>query len=260
MAYEFITTETDGPAFVLTLNRPDKRNAMSIATMAEMIAAAKEGEADEAVSAVILTGGNDFFSAGADLNDALAVQGAADGIDYFSNFHRLANAFETLKKPVIAAIEGFCMTGGCEIALACDIRIAGKGASFAVTSARIGTVAGAGGTVRLPRIVGPAKALEILFSAEPIDADEAYHIGLINRLVDTGGAIAEAKSLAALYATRAPMSLQLAKRAVYRGLQMDMDSALEFETMLVSLIYGTEDRKEGISAFLEKRTAEFKGK
>ncbi len=259
MTYEFITTERRGAAFVITLHRPEKRNAINVQTMEELIAAAAAAEANEAVRAIVITGGKTFFSAGADLNDALAVSGAAEGTEYFARWHRLTRTLEDLAKPVLAAIEGFCMTGGLELALACDIRIAGEGASFAVTSSRIGTVAGAGGTQRLPRLVGPAKALEILFSAEPIDAAEAYRIGLVNRLAAKGRALEEAIRMIRVYERRAPLSLAWAKRAVYRGLQMDLDSALAFETFLATAVYGTHDRKEGISAFLEKREPKFRG-
>lgn len=152
------------------------------------------------------------------------------------------------------------MTGGCELALACDLRVAGRGASFTITSSRIGTVAGAGGTQRLPRLVGPAKALEIMFAAEPVDDEEAHRIGLINRLVDRGEAVAEARRMIAVYEKRAPLSLAFVKRAVHRGMQMDLASGIEFETFLVSTIYGTRDKHEGISAFLEKREAKFEGR
>jgi enoyl-CoA hydratase/carnithine racemase len=152
------------------------------------------------------------------------------------------------------------MTGGCEFALACDIRIGAEGSSYAITSSRIGTVAGAGGTQRLPRIVGQAKALEIMFAAEPFDAEEAYRIGLINKLTPKGKALEEAKKLVDLYATRAPLSHAFVKRAIYSGMQMDLDSALDFESFIVSSIYETADRKEGIGAFLEKRTAKFQGR
>lgn len=260
MTYQTILISQDGPARVLTLNRPDKRNAVSTLMMQEIIDELKTAEADETVRAVIITGGQSFFSAGADLNEALQVKSAAQGIEYFRQWHRLNTAVEELAKPVIAAIEGFCITGGLEFALACDLRIAGEGASFAVTSSRIGTVAGAGGTQRLPRIVGVAHALDILFSAEPIDAREAHRIGLINRLTEKGGALEGAKKLVSVYAQRAPLSLALAKRAVHRGMQMDLASGIDLETFLVTTIYGTEDKQEGISAFLEKRTAHFKGK
>jgi enoyl-CoA hydratase/carnithine racemase len=259
MKFENILTEHDGSAYVITLNRPKKKNAVSLATMADIIAAVKEAEADDAVRAVILTGGKEYFSAGADLNDAIQVTSATKGVKYFNSWHHLNDTLEHLTKPIIAAIEGFCMTGGCELALACDLRVAGKGSSFAITSSKIGTVAGAGGTQRLPRVVGPAKALEIMFAAEPIEAEEAYRIGLVNRLVEKGDAVAEAKRMIKVYEKRAPISLAFVKRAVHRGMQMDLASAIEFETFLVSTIYGTKDKHEGISAFLEKREAKFQG-
>lgn len=260
MNYETIRIDRDGAAFVITFNRPERRNAVSTKVMGEVIAACREAEADDSIRAVIITGGNEYFSAGADLNEARAIKGAAEGVTYFNRWHELNDTLETLRKPVIAAIEGFCMTGGCELALACDIRVAAEGSSFAITSSKIGTVAGAGGTQRLPRIVGPAKALEIMFSAETIDAAEAYRIGLINRLTAKGGALAEAKAMIKIYEQRAPLSLAFVKRAVHRGMQMDQASAIEFETFLVTTIYGTEDRLEGIGAFLEKRDAKFKGR
>jgi len=260
MNYETIIAEQDGPSCVVTLNRPDKRNAISVLMMDELTAALKAAEAESSVRGVVITGGPAFFAAGADLNEALRVKTAAQGTDYFKRWHRLNNVIEELGKPVIAAIEGFCITGGLELALACDLRVAAEGSSFAITSARIGTVAGAGGTQRLPRIVGVAHALDILFAADPIDATQAYRIGLINRLMPKGGALDGAKALVNIYAQRAPLSLALVKRAVHRGMQMDLASAIELETFIVTTIYGTEDKQEGISAFLEKRTARFKGR
>lgn len=258
--YQTIRTERCGPSLVITIARAERRNAISMQTMHELISVLKEGETDAQVRGIILTGGLEYFSAGADLNDALAIKAAHEGVEYFEQWHELCHTIETLAKPVLAAIEGFCLTGGCELALACDLRIAGQGASFAITSARIGTVAGAGGTQRLPRIVGIANALEILFSADPIDAAEAYRIGLINRLVDRGGALDAARRLVEVYAERAPLSLAFVKRAVYRGMQMDLASGLEFEAFLVTAIYGTEDKQEGISSFLQKRKPAFKGR
>ncbi len=259
MSYETIITAQEGPAFIVTLNRPERRNAISIQMMEEIVSAVRSADTESSVRAVIITGGTEYFSAGADLNDAIQVKSAAQGLEYFQRWHRLNSALETLGKPVIAAVEGFCVTGGCEMALACDIRVAAEGASFAITSSRIGTVAGAGGTQRLPRIVGIAKALELMFSAESISAPEAYRIGLINRLVPSGKALDEAKAMVAAYQKRAPLSLAFIKRAVHRGIQMDLTSALDFETFLVTTIYGTEDKQEGISAFLQKREANFKG-
>lgn len=260
MSYETIIAGQDGPSCVITLNRPDKRNAISVLMMDELMAALKAAEAEPSVRGVVITGGPTFFAAGADLNEALQVKTASQGTDYFKRWHRLNSTMEELAKPVIAAIEGFCITGGLELALACDLRVAAEGSSFAITSARIGTVAGAGGTQRLPRIVGVAHALDILFAADPIDATQAYRIGLINRLTPKGGALDGAKALVDIYAQRAPLSLALVKRAVHRGMQMDLASAIELETFIVTTIYGTEDKQEGISAFLEKRAARFKGK
>lgn len=260
MTYETIKVEQDGPALVIQFDRPKQRNALSLQLVDEVMSALANAEKNVTVSTVILTGGEQGFAAGADLKEAIKVKTAEDGMAFFGQWHRFCDALERSSKPVIAAIEGYCYTAGFEVALACDLRIGSRSSTYCITSARIGTVAGAGGTQRLPRIVGRANALEILFAAEPIDAEHAQRIGLINRLVDDGNAIVEAKKLAALYATRAPLSLALSKRAVYRGMDLDLASSLEFETFLVTTIYGTEDKQEGISAFLEKRPAKFKGK
>lgn len=259
MSYATIRVNNDGAAAVITLDRPDKRNAISTQMMDEVIAALGAADRDPAIRAVILTGGPSYFAAGADLNEALQVKTAEQGMHYFKRWHRMNQFIEELGKPVIAAIEGFCITGGLELALACDLRVAAEGSSFAITSSKIGTVAGAGGTQRLPRIVGMANALDILFAANPIDAQEAHRIGLVNRLVPQGKALETAQSMVRVYEQRAPLSLALVKRAVHRGMQMDLASAIEFETFLVTTIYGTADKQEGISAFLEKRRAEFKG-
>jgi len=259
MSHETIITAQDGAAFVIAMNRPERRNAISVQMMDEILAAARLADSDSSVRAIIITGGKEHFSAGADLRALLEIESMTQGLEYFRRWHSFTTALEALSKPVIAAIEGFCVTGGCEMALACDIRIAGDGASFVITSSRIGTVAGAGGTQRLPRIIGIAKALEMMFSAEPIDAAEAQRIGLINRLVPAGKALDEAKAMITVYEKRGPLSLAFIKRAVYRGMQMDLASALDFEALLVTTIYGTEDKQEGITAFLQKREANFKG-
>ncbi len=259
MATETIVVSHSEAAAVIQLNRPARRNAISLQMMSEIVAALDEAERDPHVRTVIIAGGTECFSAGADLNEALEVRSVPAAMAFLGNLHRLNNRIETLEKPVIAAIEGFCMTGGLELALACDLRVAGEGASFAITSARIGTVPGAGGTQRLPRIVGKANALELLFAAEPIGCAEASRIGLINRQTQRGGALNEALAMARVHAERAPLSLALIKRAVHRGLQTDIASGLELETFLVSSIYTTEDKQEGISAVLEKRKPQFRG-
>jgi enoyl-CoA hydratase/carnithine racemase len=161
---------------------------------------------------------------------------------------------------VIAAIAGWCLTGGFELALACDIRVAADTARFGVTSARIGTVAGMGGTQRLPRLIGPGRAKEILFSAEPIDAAEALRLGIVNRVVPAGQEVDVALEMARLYATRAPLSLWFTKTAVNVGLAMPLDAALAFEIGLTTQLFTTEDRAEGLRAFHEKRPAKFQGR
>jgi len=259
MSYQNILVERDGAASIIRINRIEKRNSLSKTTIDEIAAAARDADADETVRGIIVTGDNKFFSSGADLNEALEVKSITDGSEFFGRANRLCELLESLSKPVIAAIEGFCITGGLELALACDIRIGGRGSSYAVTSARIGTVAGFGGTQRLPRLVGPANACEMLFLAEPFDAEHAFRIGLINRLVDKGEALAEAKKLVAVFEKRGPISLAFAKRAVHTGLQMDLRSGIAFEYSLVTAIYGTDDKREGVSAFLEKREAKFSG-
>lgn len=255
-----ISVERSNGACIVTLNRPQKCNAIDIRMVQEMAAAALAADPDPEVSALILYGGPDLFSAGADLNEILEIRDPAAAETYFGHWHHLTRTFEALRKPVIAAIEGYCFTGGLELALAADIRIAGAGATFAITSARIGTVAGAGATQRLPRIVGTGKALEMLFSGDPIDAPEARRIGLVNRLVGDGCALDEALAYAAVYRERAPIGLAYAKQAVRRGMQTDLLSGLELETELVKTIYGTEDKHEGISAFLQKRKPRFRGR
>lgn len=260
MTTNTIVTTQDGAAFVINLNRPSRRNAFSIEMMREIAEASRSVENDDSVRAVIITGGQQYFSSGADLNEAMRVKSTRDCVDYMKHWDRLNDTIERLDKPVIAAIEGFCMTGGFEFVLACDIRVAGAGASFALTSSKIGTVPGAGGTQRLPRLIGVGKALDILFSAEPIDAENAFRAGIVERLVPAGQALAQAKTMVRVYEKRAPLSVAYVKRAVRAGIQMDLASAIEFERFLVTAIYNTDDKNEGIGAFLEKREATFKGR
>ena len=257
---ETLLVDRDGPALVITFNRPDRRNALSLQLMDEVAAIVDEAGADDSVRAIIFSGGEKFFSAGADLNEALEVKTVSDGEAFFGRANRLNAKLEACPKPVLAAIEGFCMTGGLELAMACDIRIGAEGSSYAITSARIGTVAGFGGTQRLPRLVGPGRAMDMLFAADPVPAEDAYRIGLIDRMPAKGGALAEAKAMAEVYAARGPISLAYAKRAVRAGMQMDLGSAIDLEFALVTAIYTTDDKREGISAFLEKRPAKFTGR
>jgi enoyl-CoA hydratase/carnithine racemase len=257
MTYETLAVSRADAAMVATLNRPDRRNAIGLRMMQELVAVAEACAGDADVRVLIVTGGTQFFSAGADLKEI--GEGRISPAESFKAWRRVTDALEGLGKPVIAAIEGHCLTGGLELALACDIRVAAEGATFAITSARLGTLPAFGATQRLPRVVGASRALEMLFSAETIDTEEAWRIGLINRKTMRGGALDEAKRLAAIYAERAPLSLAGFKRAVYRGLEMDLAPALDLELMLGAELLGSADRKEGIAAFMEKRKPRFKG-
>jgi enoyl-CoA hydratase/carnithine racemase len=260
MDYETLRIERNGPATVIRLHRPEKRHAITFRMMDELEAALASLRDDAATRGIVLTGDDACFSAGMDLNAMKGVISPGDFIDYMNRWRGLNLALEEHKKPIVAAIEGFCLTGGFELALACDLRIGAAGSSYGITSSKIGTVPGAGGTQRLPRIVGIANALDLLFSAEAIDAERAFRIGILNRLVPKGGALAAALQLVGIYAERAPLSLQFAKRAVYGGMQMPLDDAIKFEGFVVSTIYQSRDKQEGITAFLEKRPARFEGR
>jgi enoyl-CoA hydratase/carnithine racemase len=259
VAYSTIELTKEGPAAILRFNRPEKRNAINFEMMHEIEDALANLNEDAEVRGIIFTGGDQFFSAGMDLNAAKDLGSPRKFNDFMNHWRRLNKAQEENSKPTIAAIEGFCLTGGLELALACDLRVASENATFAITSARIGTVAGAGGTQRLPRIVGVSNALEMLFAADPFDAEYALRTGLINKKVRNGGALAESKKMVDLYSTRAPLSLRFVKRAVYGGMQMPLSEAIEFEAFIVNTIYNSDDKLEGISAFLEKRPAQFRG-
>jgi enoyl-CoA hydratase/carnithine racemase len=260
MANDPLLVETRGPAAVITLNRPEKYNALTLDLMRRLRDLVQELGAADAVRVLILRGSEKYFSTGMDLDDMADLAGVAQVRRALDVVRETNAALEACPKPVIAAISGFCLTGGLEMALACDIRVAAENARFGITSARIGTVAGAGGTQRLPRLVGPAKAKEILFSSEFIDAPEAWRIGLVNRVVPVGREVEAAETMATVFAERAPLSLAFAKTAVNVGATMPLEAALQFEIGLTAQLYTTEDKAEGIRAFLDKRRAEFRGR
>lgn len=259
MTFETIRHERSGSSVVITLNRPERRNAVSVQMMEEIVAALEGAAADRDCRAAIITGGPDFFSAGRDLKETAQMTGRADKERARRAWRRVTDTIESSPLPVVAAIEGHCLTGGLEFALACDFRVAGEGASFGITSAKLGTIPGFGGTQRLPRVVGVARALEILFSAEPIDTTEALRIGLVSHATPRGGALAEALRICAIYAKRAPLSLAMLKQVVRRGMTMDLDTALDYELAMGSTLYETRDRQEGLEAFLQKREPQFRG-
>jgi enoyl-CoA hydratase/carnithine racemase len=258
--YELIETETRGHCGVIRFNRPRRRNALSIAMLGELAdaIALMEGSAD--VCGIVITGSDECFSSGADLNDALEVDTPDKFTNYISCYRDVPRRMENCRKPIVAAISGHCMTGGLELAMAADVRIAAENAEFAMTSARIGSVPGAGGTQRLPRLVGSGIAMELLFTGRVFDARYAKEIGLVSSVVPDGTCVAAAEELVESMAVCAPLSIAWMKAAVHTGTQVDLDSALSLEVNLCGRAFATEDRAEGMRAFLEKRQPRFSGK
>jgi enoyl-CoA hydratase/carnithine racemase len=255
-----ILVERRDPVALVTLNRPEKHNALSLELLDRLGAVLGDLGADAAVRVVVIRGNERCFSTGMDLDDLQGVAGVGDTQRVLRRA-RAANAeIERCPKPVIAAIAGWCLTGGFELALACDVRVASETARFGVTSARIGTVAGMGGTQRLPRLVGPGRAKELLFSAEQIDAAEALRLGIVNRVVPAGREVDAAIGMAEVFAKRAPLSLWYAKMAVNVGMAMPLEAALDYEIGLTTQLFTTGDRAEGLRAFHERREAKFEGR
>lgn len=260
MAFRWLTISREGSAAVVELQRPDRLNALSTEVIDEVMAALDLVDTDDEVRGVVIAGSGRAFSAGADLNEALEAKGAAAALRYVNRLRRLTTAIEDCSKPVIAAIHGFCYTGGVELALACDRRIGSTDATFSVSSARIGSVAGLGGTQRLPRVVGASVAKDILMTGRVFDATEAKEIGLLDELVSDGSSTAAAVQWVDGISGSAPMAVWLAKLAVNKGTEMELPAALQFEGLLTALAFTTEDRREGMNSILEKRKPKFEGR
>jgi enoyl-CoA hydratase len=249
----------DGIA-TLTVNRPDKLNALNRATLVEMGEAVREVRERAEVRGAIVTGsGAKAFAAGADIAE-LARMGPVDGVEVSRLGQRVFREIELSRKPVIAAVNGFALGGGCELALACHLRIAADNARFGLPEVKLGIIPGYGGTLRLPRIVGKGRALEMILTGEMIDAQEAHRIGLANRVVPQAELLDQARALLQAILANGPVALGLAIECATRGLEMDLDDGLALESNLFGLLAATEDMREGMTAFLEKRAAEFKGK
>lgn len=260
MAFRWLTITREGSAAVVELQRPDRLNALSTEVIDDIVAALDQVDTDDAVRGVVISGAGRAFSAGADLNEALEAKGAPAALRYVNRLRRLTTAIEECSKPVVAAIHGFCYTGGVELALACDRRIGSVDATFSVSSARIGSVAGLGGTQRLPRVVGASVAKDILMTGRVFEAAEAKEIGLLDQLVPEGSSVAAAVTWVNGISGSAPMAVWLAKLAVNKGTEMELPAALQFEGLLTALAFTTEDRREGMSSILDKRTPKFEGR
>ena len=260
MSFENLLVERDGPVAILTINRPADRNALNTQTMDELRRALLDLRRDDGVRCVIITGAGDkAFIAGADINE-LAVQSPAGGREHALRGQHVIDLLEHLGKPVIAAINGFALGGGCELAMACTLRLAADTAKLGQPEINLGIMPGYAGTQRLSRLVGRGRALEILLTGDMIAADEAHRIGLVNRVVPAAQLMDEAKKLGATLASKAPIAVRYILDAVNTGLDMTLADASRLEATLFGLVSSTEDMREGTRAFLEKRKAEFKGR
>ena len=257
MAYEFVLTETQGPVGIVRINRPTVRNALNDQTIGELVSALDAFDNDDAIRCMILTGGERAFAAGADIAQMVetnAVQALDD--DRFKEWAR----FRAIRKPVIAAVSGFAFGGGCELALMCDLIVASETAQFGQPEVKIGIIPGAGGTQRWARSAGKARAMEAVLIGEPIRAVDAERIGLINRVVPAGAHLDEALRLANLIAERPPLAVRLGKEAVNQAQESGLSVGLDYERKLFYLLFASEDKLEGMRAFLEKRPGRFSGR
>ena len=260
MTYQTLLFDVrDGVAFI-TINRPDKLNALNDEVMRELGLAAERVATEAEIRGVILTGaGPKAFVAGADIGD-LARQGPFDGKARAQRGQAVLRRLETCGKPVIAAVNGFALGGGCELAMACHIRLASENAKFGQPEVKLGIAPGYGGTQRLPRLVGKGVALQLILTGEMIDAPEAYRIGLVNRVVPGDALLAESEKMLRGILAMGPLAVRLAMEAVDQGVEMSLDEGLLLEANHFGLLAATQDMKEGLTAFLEKRSAKFQGR
>jgi enoyl-CoA hydratase len=258
MTYENILMEIDAGIGLLTLNRPEKRNALDPKTWEEIHKAVKQCRADQQVKVLIITGaGGKAFASGADIG-ALRQRKTLETLESISQ--DVLNDIENLSKPVIAAIDGFALGGGCELAMACDIRIATQRSKLGQPEVNLGLIPGAGGTQRLQRLVGIGKAKELIFTGDIIDAQEAKAIGLVNQVVENpDDLLPKAREMAQKICAKGPIAVAMSKAAINVGANTDLYSGLMFEKFAQTIAFSTQDRIEGTSAFLEKRKPDFKG-
>lgn len=259
MSYETITLERDGAIAVLTLNRPQVRNALNNCMIGELRHALTSLEEERDVRSVVLTGSGDrAFAAGADIGELAALPSALVGAAQARSGQALTLQIERSRLPVIAAVNGFALGGGCELALACDIRIAGDNAKFGQPEVTLGLMPGYGGTQRTARLLGRGMAMYLCLTGEMIDAGEAHRIGLVQRVVPPGELMPEAKRIAETIAAKAPLAIAATKRAIGDGVSLAIESGLALEALGFGALVDTQDFAEGTKAFLEKRQATFR--
>ena len=255
MTYETILTRTEGKAAIITLNRPKQLNALSPQLMVELGTALKAFDADDAIGCIILTGSEKAFAAGADIG-AMATYTFADVYknDYIT---RDWETIRSIRKPVIAAVSGFALGGGCELAMMCDFIIAADNAKFGQPEIKLGIIPGAGGTQRLPRAVGKAKAMDMALTGRMMDASEAERAGLVSRVVALDKLMEEALGAALLIADYSQIAVKAAKESVNRAFESGLSDGIMFERRLFHALFATQDQKEGMDAFVNKRKAVF---
>lgn len=257
MQSEYINVEVDAPIATITLNRPEARNALSPALVAELLGALDALDGDDDVRAVVLTGGPKIFAAGADITEMVALTPADQlDIERGPRWRRLLR----FTKPLIAAVNGYALGGGCELAMMCDMIVAGEGAKFGQPEVNLGILPGAGGTQRWPRTVGKYVAMEVNLAGEFVDAARAYQLGIANRVVPAQETVATAQDLARRIAAKPPIAVRLIKEAINAAYETTLSAGLASERRSFQLLFGTEDQTEGMRAFLEKRPPHFKGK
>jgi enoyl-CoA hydratase len=259
MAFDNLLLERDGSVAIVTINRPKVLNALNSQTIDELRRAILELKHDDSARAVVITGaGEKSFVAGADINE-LAVQTPTGGREHALRGQHVFDLIESMGKPVIAAINGYALGGGCELAMACTLRIAAESAKLGQPEISLGLIPGYAGTQRLSRLVGKGRALEIMLTGAPITAEEALRAGLVNRVVPAADLMSEARKFASALARNAPVAMQYIINAVNKGVEMPFVEACQYEATLFGLVSSTDDMKEGTAAFLEKRKPEFKG-
>jgi enoyl-CoA hydratase len=254
-----LLVERDGPVATLRIDRPAKRNALDAGLLDALQAALLQIAKDRDVRAVILTGGESVFAAGVDIGSFAAAPGVANAYRAAEARARCWEALIHLPQPTIAAVAGYALGGGCELALACDLRLAAESARFGQPEVRLGLIPGAGGTQRLPRLIGATRAKELIFFGDAIDAQEAYRLGLVNRVVPVDRLLAEAREWALRLAALPPLALAMAKQAIDTGADLALPAALYLEQQSFVALFGTADEAEGVAAFLEKRDPRFTG-
>ncbi|MDT8438819.1 MAG: enoyl-CoA hydratase-related protein [Wenzhouxiangellaceae bacterium] len=260
MSFENLSLDRADGVATVTISRPEKLNALNAATLAELQQAFETLAEDDTVRAIILTGaGERAFVAGADISEIRALD-PISAEHFAAAGQRLMRSIETLRKPVIAAINGFALGGGLELALACHLRYASDNARLGLPEIKLGILPGFGGTQRLTRLIGRGRALEMMLSGEPVTAETAARLGLVQRVVEAGALHAEVETIAQTLAAAAPLAVRAILEAVDRGLDMALDQGLAYETTRFALCCASEDMREGTAAFLEKRKPHFTGR